>query len=89
MYNKKLIGYSFRNQLEDIYPFILTSLVIFALLYGITLLPFSMITILLIQFVAGAITFVAMNEIIDFNEYQDLKVEINRLLQRFRRKAQT
>ena len=55
--NKKLIGYSYFEQMKDLLPSILASLAMLCAVLAIGLLPLAPIFILIIQIVVGVITY--------------------------------
>lgn len=81
-YTKKLINYSVKDQLKDIFPFILISFLTFITMYLITLLSLSLLTMLVIQIVLGVIVFVAINELLNLNEYIEIKTTFMKMLKR-------
>lgn len=70
--NKKLLGYSFREQIFDILPSILTALLMGIAVYSILLLKFSTIVTLLIQIPLGAICFIALSILFRLEEWNYL-----------------
>lgn len=59
--NKKLIGYSYFEQVRDITPSLLLSLAMFAVVYLVGMLKVSNIILLIMQVVAGVVFYVSMS----------------------------
>lgn len=57
--NKKLMNYSYWEQLKDILPSLLLSLVMGAVVYAMTWLPWSRMTVLVLQVLAGVVIYAA------------------------------
>lgn len=68
----KYIGYSLREQLDDIIPSILLSLAMGGILYLIHLLPISSLMILVLQFVTGVAFYFVASYVMKFESYQYL-----------------
>ncbi len=60
--NKKLLDYSYLDQLKDILPYILMSLVMGAAVYSVTFLKLSNILTLLIQIPLGIVIYVGLSK---------------------------
>ncbi|MEE3495159.1 MAG: lipopolysaccharide biosynthesis protein [Butyrivibrio sp.] len=67
--NKKLIGYSYFEQMRDILPTLLLSAVMAAVVYCIRFLNMNLIFTLLIQIVAGVIVYVAGSVVFHFETF--------------------
>tara|TARA_R110001599_G_scaffold185505_2_gene379774 strand:- start:1263 stop:2708 length:1446 start_codon:yes stop_codon:yes gene_type:complete len=72
-YAKKLIGYSVKEQINDIYPFLLIALAVFLPMFLISLLNISLVKMLALQLPIGALTFCLINEKLKLNEYLEIK----------------
>ena len=59
--NKKLLGYKYKDQIFDILPSFLMSLVMYIAVYPISFLGIAPILILLIQVIVGVIVYLAMS----------------------------
>lgn len=75
-YAKRLIDYTIIDQIKDISPFFVISLVMFIPVYIISFLKLSLIIIILIQLLLGILIFVLVNEKLRLNEYVELKSKI-------------
>ena len=62
--NKKLIGYGFKKQLWDILPNLLVSVVMGGTVYAIGYLSLPVWITLMVQIIAGAVIYIAINAII-------------------------
>lgn len=68
--NRKYINYSVKEQLCDIFPSLIMSLIMAVLVYSIRfILPFADLTILLIQIITGCFFYIMMSYITHNNEY--------------------
>jgi O-antigen/teichoic acid export membrane protein len=67
--NKKLLGYSIKEQLKDIFPSIFMGALMFAIVYSLSLLPLSPIGVLAVQVVAGVSVYLLMSLITKNNEF--------------------
>ena len=67
--NKKLIGYSYFEQMRDILPTLLLSAVMAAVVYCIRFLNMNRIFTLLVQIVAGVIVYVAGSVVFHFETF--------------------
>lgn len=61
--NKKLLGYSYLNQIRDIFPSIIISLVMGAIVFSVLLLNYSDIITLLIQVPLGIVVYVLLSKL--------------------------
>ena len=81
-YAKKLIDYSVKEQIRDIYPFLLISIVIFIPLYAISSLNISLVKMISIQLFIGALIFYFLNEKLRLSEYLEIKSKLLILLKK-------
>jgi len=72
-YTKKYFDYSWKDQLKDISPSIVLSLVIGAIVYSISFLNISHILILLIQLSLGFLLLITICELLKVKEYDYIK----------------
>lgn len=82
-YAKKLITYSIKEQLKDIYPFLIISIAVFISMYSITLLNISLITMIAIQVIIGATIFFLVNEKLKLSEYIEIKSKLMVFLKKY------
>ncbi len=71
--NKKLLNYSYLQQLNDMLPQIILSLVMGAIVYPFTFLKLSPLTTLLIQIPCGIFVYFAMAHILNLKTYNYFK----------------
>ncbi|WP_418556169.1 lipopolysaccharide biosynthesis protein [Longibaculum muris] len=70
--NKKLLNYTFKEQIEDILPYIGLSLIMAALIWPIQNLPLDNLMILVIQVVIGAMIYIIGSKIFKLDMYFEL-----------------
>lgn len=68
--NKKLMNYSYWEQLKDILPSLLLSLVMGAVVYAMTWLPWSRMTVLVLQVLAGVVIYAAGAYVLKLEQLQ-------------------
>lgn len=71
--NKKLIGYSYIEQVKDLLPSLLASIVMFALVYSISFIEMPTIILLLVQIISGVIIYVALSAIFKIKGFAFVK----------------
>ncbi|RKR07185.1 O-antigen/teichoic acid export membrane protein [Maribacter vaceletii] len=72
-YTKKIIKYTIIHQLKDILPFLTIAVLVFISMYCITLLNIHYIAMLVAQIIIGIATFLIVNEVLQLNEYIEVK----------------
>ena len=70
---KKLIDYGWKEQVTDIIPIMVTSLIMGGAVWLCSLLPLSGIILLLIQIVAGIVIYIILSHIMNLESYLYLK----------------
>ena len=85
-YSERLINYSFGNQFKDILPFIIVSLCLGALTWGITFLSVQVVFQLLIQLVVFVTLTIIYYEWKKNEEYFEIKKIIFSLFRKILRK---
>ena len=70
--NKKLLGYSYWEQLKDILPSVLLSVVMGGIVFCVQFIPLAEIWILLIQVPLGAVIYIAGAKIFKFESFEYL-----------------
>lgn len=70
--NKKLIKYSFSEQIKDLFPYIILSLIMGGVVYSLSLLEISNLLMLLFQVVSGAIIYIAFSALFKISEFYKL-----------------
>lgn len=78
--NKKLIGYSFRDQIKDVLPFFLISLIMGLCVYLINYLNIPTWIMLIIQIILGIIIYFSLAILFKLQLFTDLKLIINELI---------
>ena len=68
--NKKLLGYTFKMQLADILPSLLLSLVMFGVVYPISLLDLNVFVMLIVQVAVGAIVYIGISAIFKIESFK-------------------
>lgn len=71
--NKKLLDYSFREQIRDIFPAILTAVLMGAAVYAISLFRLPDIVTIFIQIPLGAMLYIALSIMFKLEEWEYLK----------------
>lgn len=80
--NKKLLGYTFKMQLADIFPSLLISLVMFAAVYPISLLDLNMFAMIAIQVCMGVIIYIGLSAIFKVESFRYIASIIKNFLWR-------
>ena len=84
--NKKLIGYSYLEQVKDLLPSFLLSLVMFGAVYAISLLGLPTIVSLLVQIVAGVVIYVMLSAMFGLKGFKFLVSRIKPIIKKILRK---
>lgn len=79
-YTQKILHYSKKEQFLDILPFLLISLGTFASMYWITFIEIDLLYMILLQLLVGTIMFIAINSLLQIEEYQELKSKASDLI---------
>ena len=67
--NKKLLNYSYINQIVDILPQIILSLVMGAIIYPISFLAINPVMILFLQVIAGAAIYISGSILLKYESF--------------------
>jgi len=78
--NSKLLNYSIKEQLSDILPSFVSSLVLFIVVYLLSYIPLDGVLLLLIQVISGVLLYVGISIFTKNKEYNYLKGSIKRFL---------
>lgn len=70
--NRKLLGYGYLEQIRDIAPAIILAVIMGICVYFIGYIPLPTIVTLIIQIVAGAVTYIVLSAILKLEEYEYL-----------------
>lgn len=81
-YAKKLISYSFWEQLKDIAPFVLISGITFIIMLIISNINISLILMIILQLLFGLLTFLFINEKLKLNEYLEIKSQLKSIFKK-------
>lgn len=81
--NNKLLGYSYFEQVKDIFPSFVLAILMGAVVYPITLIPMPMILMLLAQVVAGVVFYVGVSAILKLEPFY----YILNIIREFKRKG--
>ncbi|ASV28844.1 lipopolysaccharide biosynthesis protein [Maribacter cobaltidurans] len=79
-YTKKIINYSYLEQLKDTIPAILIATLTFLVIFSISLLKISLFYMLLLQVVSGLLVFILINEILKQEIYLEIRTKIIKFL---------
>jgi O-antigen/teichoic acid export membrane protein len=71
--NKKLLGYGYIDQIKDIYPSFLLSLVMGSVTYSLLFLPFSPLYTMVLQIVSGLAVYIILSKVFKLECYGYLK----------------
>lgn len=67
--NKRLMNYSYREQIRDIYPFIFLSALMAVIIYPISILPINSMIIILLQIIAGGFVYIFGSKLLHFDSF--------------------
>lgn len=70
--NKKLVGYSYAQQIRDIYPALLLSAVMLVLVRAVLLLNLGNVLTLLIQIIVGAVSYISLSALFKVKAFHQL-----------------
>ncbi|QUA54038.1 lipopolysaccharide biosynthesis protein [Aristaeella lactis] len=79
---RKLIGYSFTEQLSDVYKPIIFSMIMGAIVWGLSLFELKMVLILVLQFIIGVITYTLLSFIFNRECFMFVKTMIGKLIKK-------
>ena len=85
--NKKLIGYSYFEQVKDLLPSFLASITMFAGVYAISFINLPNILLLVIQIFAGVAIYVAISAIFRLKGFKFLLARIKPVIKKILKKA--
>lgn len=77
--NKKLLGYGYFEQLRDILPSLLLSIIMGTIVFSITIFKFSALSTLIIQIPTGMISYILIAELLKFESYNYVKTTVKGL----------
>ncbi|ALM06783.1 hypothetical protein SB49_02410 [Sediminicola sp. YIK13] len=81
-YTKKFLDYSIKDQMKDIFPFLIISLLTASSMFIVTLFDLNNFFMLLIQLAVGSFIFIITNEIMNVNEYIEIKKVISNIIKK-------
>ncbi len=82
-YTNKLIKYSVRQQLKDIFPFLIISIICFVFMYSISLLDINLYKMIGLQLFIGLFIFIIINETLKQEVYLEVKNKMMTLVSGF------
>lgn len=80
--NRKLLRYSYIEQIKDILPYIIISLIMGGCVYAITYMPINYFMMLLLQIIVGAIIYIILSKIFKIDSYQYIKEVLIKIVKR-------
>lgn len=80
--NKKLLGYTFKMQIQDILPTLLLSGVMFAVTFPISFLDINIWLMLIIQVIVGAVVYIGLSAIFKVESFKYILGLVKGLLKR-------
>lgn len=83
--NKKLLGYSYFEQIKDIFPSFLLAAVMGAVVYPIAFLPISLIFVLIIQILVGALVYIVLSKVFALEAFQYVLDTVTNLIRKKRK----
>lgn len=86
--NKKLVGYSYSEQMKDILPAMLSSLFMCGCVLAVQLLKLSGIVTMLLQIIVGVVVYVSISAVFKLEAYQFLLAMIKKHFFKKRRKEE-
>ncbi len=84
--NKKLIGYSYLEQVKDLLPSLLVSLAMFGLVYAISFLNLPSIVLLVLQIFAGVVIYIALSAVFRLKGFKFLVSKIKSMVKKISKK---
>ena len=83
--NKKLLGYSYFEQIKDIFPSFLLAAVMGAVVYPIAFLPIPLIFVLIIQILVGALVYIVLSKVFALEAFQYVLDTVTNLIRKKRK----
>lgn len=80
--NRKLLGYSYIEQMKDILPYIIISIIMGGCVYAIACMPINYFVMLLLQVITGIIIYVGLSKILKIDSYQYIKEILMKFIKR-------
>lgn len=80
--NKKLMGYGYKEQIGDLFPFALISLVMGIVTYSILYFNLSGVSTIVLQMVLGCLIYFGLSHILKIEEFHELKNVIQNYIRR-------
>ena len=80
--NRKLLNYTYLEQLKDIIPNILTALLMGFFVWAVTLLHLSTIIEVFIQIISGAVIYIICSKLFKIDSYEYVKQMLKSLIYR-------
>lgn len=80
--NKKLLGYTYKMQLADIFPSLALSLVMFAAVYPISLLEMNVYLMIVLQVAVGAVIYIGLSALFKLESFKYILATVKGFLKR-------
>ena len=80
--NRKLIDYSYRDQVKDIIPFMSMSIVMGLIVYMVGYFPGSKLMIFLIQIVTGILVYIALSKALKIEIYSSALEKLYKIIKK-------
>ncbi|MBO7309869.1 MAG: lipopolysaccharide biosynthesis protein [Clostridia bacterium] len=84
--NIKLLNYSFKEQMSDILPNVIMSLIMFVLVYLINFIPMNTVLLLIVQVIAGATIYTLLSVITKNKEFAYIKNRFIEIFDNFKKR---
>ena len=84
--NKKLIGYSYFEQIRDLLPSLFVSLAMFAMVYAMSFVNLPSAVLLVLQIITGVAIYIALSAIFKLKEFRFLLSRIKTMIKKFSKK---
>ena len=84
--NKKLIGYSYLEQVKDLLPSFLISLAMFGIVYAISFISLPNILLLIIQIISGVVIYIALSAIFGLKGFIFVKERLKTIIKKLLKK---
>ena len=87
-FSNRLIGYKFKEQLEDVCPALLFSAIMGVVVYMLGFINFNKIFVLIIQVLVGGVIYVVLSKLFRLNAYEYLMTMVKKSLTKIRGKSE-
>lgn len=80
--NRKLLGYSYMEQIKDIVPYVILSLIMGGCVYAVAWIPINYLSMILLQVLTGIIIYILLSKIFKIDSYQYIKEIVLKFVKR-------